>query len=100
MSGVQGRAARLLLLVLALALSRGITGCAKGLPDANSAAAQLYAQRCGGCHQMYPPKSMTAAMWQMQVAAMEPKMAAAGAPLSAADQQTILAYLQQHAGTE
>ena len=100
MSGAGHRAAFFLLLALIIGVSGGISACAKGLPDANSPAAQLYGRRCGGCHQVYPPKSMTAAMWRIQVAAMAPKMAAAGAPLSAADQQAILVYLQKHAGTE
>jgi Dihaem cytochrome c len=76
-------------------------GCNKSLPDSKSAAAQLYVNRCGSCHQAYPPQSMTAAMWELQMAAMAPKIAAAGkAPLSAAEQQEILAYLQAHAGNQ
>jgi len=38
--------------------------CERPLPEANSAAAQLYARRCGQCHHAYAPASLTAAMWE------------------------------------
>ncbi|HZP46436.1 MAG TPA: hypothetical protein VFB15_12375 [Candidatus Binataceae bacterium] len=73
-------------------------GCAKPLPEAASPAAQLYASRCGSCHRPYAPESLTPSMWRVQLEAMEPKMAEAGLPpLSAAQQQQILSYLQRHA---
>jgi hypothetical protein len=67
------------------------------LPESGSADEQLYAQRCGACHRAYQPSTLTPAMWQMQIAAMELKMTAAGQPLSAPDEAAILAYLQRHA---
>jgi mono/diheme cytochrome c family protein len=79
-----------------------VAGCARRpLPEAEGQAAQLYAARCGGCHTPYDPRSMTAAMWPMQVDAMTPKLAAAGLPaLSEAERRTILDYLQRNAGHE
>jgi hypothetical protein len=76
-------------------------GCSHPLPDANSPAAQLYADRCGGCHRPYDPRSLTSAMWRLQVEAMRPKMAQAGIPLSDADSSSaILAYLQQNSAKD
>jgi len=44
---------------------------------------------------------MTAAMWSEQVEAMRLKMAQAGvAPLSAAEHQQILDYLERNAGAQ
>ena len=79
-----------------------LIGCARPqLPDADSPSARLYRERCGGCHQPYAPRSLTAAMWRIQVAAMLPKMAEAGQPpLSQADQAAILAYLERNAGRQ
>jgi hypothetical protein len=75
-----------------------ISGCNRApLPEAGTAPEQLYTQRCGACHRAYQPSTLTPAMWQMQLDAMELKMNAAGRPLTSTDKQTILAYLQRHA---
>ncbi len=85
---------------LALAAAAGAFGCGrKELPEQRSAAAQLYVRRCGNCHQPYDPRSMTAAMWETQVAMMRPVMARAGiAPLAPDELRTILGYLERNAG--
>lgn len=85
--GVVGAAA---LLILA--------GCApKPLPEDGTATAQLYVHRCGVCHRAYAPSTLTPAMWQLQVDAMELKISAAGmSPLTPDDKQAILAYLERH----
>lgn len=62
--------------------------------------AQLYAARCGGCHEPYDPRSLTAAMWRIQVDAMMPKLVAAGQPLSDDDKAAIVAYLTRNAGQQ
>jgi Dihaem cytochrome c len=73
-------------------------GCQHSLPERDSAAAALYAARCGSCHRAYAPGSLTSAMWTMQVAAMQKRIAAAGQPpLSADEQRTILDYLRRNA---
>lgn len=76
-----------------------LAGCArKPLPEDGTATEQLYAQRCGTCHRAYQPSTLTPAMWQLQVDAMELKISAAGRPpLTPGDKQTILAYLERHA---
>lgn len=88
-----------------LALSGAIAilaaGCGQGpLPEQDTYAAQLYIKRCGGCHHWaYNPHMMTAAMWELQVDMMEPKMREAGiAPLTPQERKVIMDYLQRNAG--
>jgi hypothetical protein len=74
------------------------SACATGLPDPESAGAQLYATRCSGCHRVYLPGMMTAAMWKMQVDRMHEEMARRGVrPLDAGEREIVLGYLQAHA---
>jgi mono/diheme cytochrome c family protein len=75
-----------------------MAACRRGLPDAQSYGARLYAARCGQCHSAYDPASLTAPMWQVQVEAMEARMRQARLPeLTDAERQAILDYLEQHA---
>jgi len=90
---------KLVTTLLAATASLLATGCARPLPEQGTHAERLYAERCGGCHRPYHPHSMTFAMWQLQMAAMQPKIAAAGAaPLTLDQRQEILGYLQRNAG--
>ena len=80
-----------------------MAGCARrvALPEAGSPAAQLYKSRCGNCHAAYNPRAMTAAMWQIQVDAMQDKMRRAGIPpLDGDDRKLILDYLTRNAGNQ
>jgi ribosomal protein L31 len=73
----------------------------QALPDSDTYAARLYVERCGQCHPAYNPRQLTAAMWETQVDAMQPRIQQAGlAPLSADERAAILDYLQRHAGTQ
>lgn len=87
------------LLAAAMAL---LSACQSGkLPDAESYPARLYVKRCGACHDVYNPHEMTAAMWAVQVEAMEGRMQQAGMPpLSPAQRKTILDYLKRNAGKD
>jgi len=86
----------LVLLLASVALAALIGGC-RALPEQGSAAEQLYAQRCGQCHSPYYPRSLTAAMWQIQVEVMQSKMEQAGiAPLTPDEEKAILNYLSRH----
>jgi hypothetical protein len=79
-------------------MALALAGCAKPLPEAGTPAAQLYASRCGSCHRLYHPGSLTAAMWQVQVHAMQAKMRDAGvAALTVDQQEEILDYLERNA---
>ena len=72
--------------------------CQRPLPEANSAAAQLYARRCGQCHHAYAPASLTAAMWRIQLEMMEGKMRQNRiAPLTDQERDAILGYLTRNA---
>lgn len=76
-------------------------GCNRPLPEQNTAAAQLYANRCGQCHRAYDPGSMSAAMWQIQVQMMEDKMRQYRVPpLSNEERGTILSYLGRNAARD
>ena len=86
-------------LYCALVLMYALAGCAKPLPELGSASEQLYAAKCGSCHSAYNPHSLTAPMWQVQMEAMQVKIAAAGQrPLTPEEQNDILTYLQRNAG--
>ena len=57
-------------------------------------------ERCGGCHRVYAPSTMTADMWKVQVARMQALFAQRGIPpLTADDQRVLMEYLTAHAGT-
>ena len=74
-------------------------GCSRPLPEAGSAEAKVYAQRCGGCHSPYQPGLQTAAMWELTVAKMEStRMRTAGIRLGETDRRAIRDYLTRHAG--
>lgn len=91
-----GRNTALLMALAALVLP--VAGCSHPLPQPHSAAAQLYAQRCGGCHYAYAPHSLTAAMWEVQVKMMEVRMRKRGLPtMTDEERQTILKYLKRNA---
>jgi hypothetical protein len=79
--------------LLALVLALAPAACEKPLPELGSAA------KCGSCHRSYNPHSLTAPMWQVQLEAMQVKIAAAGQrPLTPEEQNEILTYLQRNAG--
>ena len=75
-------------------------GCGGSLPDPESRGAQVLAGRCGGCHRVYAPGSMTFDMWEAQLARMRGLYARRGIPwLSSDDEHALLDYLQAHAST-
>jgi len=83
-----------MMLVLAACQSRP-------LPEAESAPARLYVERCSRCHVPYNPRSMTRAMWATQVDLMQGKMRDASIkPLTADEQRIIVDYLTRNAGTQ
>ena len=97
-----GRAAPAVAIALAALSLVSTTACQKrALPERDTYAGQLYASRCGGqCHVPFDPRSMTPAMWQVQISAMDDKMRAAGiAPLTPEQRKTIMDYLTRNAGT-
>ena len=79
------------------ALALGGVACDARLPDPESPGARLYKERCGGCHRIYAPGSLTAAMWELTVQRMQGELVRRGSPgLTADEQRTLLAYLAAH----
>jgi hypothetical protein len=75
--------------------------CAPELPEADSPGAVVLRARCGGCHVVHAPRSMTYAMWEVQIDRMRRLFAQQGHPwLPAEEERLLLAYLQAHAGTQ
>lgn len=75
-----------------------LSSCEASLPEPESAAAQLYRQRCSACHRLYAPQLLTAEMWGYMIPRMEQEMLRGRVPpLKAEEKQTILEYLQKHA---
>jgi hypothetical protein len=75
-------------------------GCGGSLPEPESRGAEVLAGRCGGCHRVYAPGSMTFEMWKLQLDRMRGLFAKRGIPwLSPDDEHALLDYLQAHAGT-
>lgn len=88
---------RILPLFLLLLLVAAVAGCSRPLPEENTAAAQLYAKRCGQCHRAYGPGLLSAAMWEVQVQMMESKMRQYRVPpLTDKERETILSYLTRN----
>jgi hypothetical protein len=76
-----------------------VVGCTRPLPDADSPGAQLYQARCGGsCHALYEPRTLTAAMWEVQVERMRETLRRAGVSLLTEEEEGLmLSYLRAHA---
>jgi hypothetical protein len=90
-----------IVLGIALTLFVALFGCEKPLPESGTPSEQLYVAHCGSCHRPFDPASMTAPMWQVQVAAMQAKIIQANQPpLTAEQQRAILDYLERNAGKE
>ena len=86
--------------VLLVGLVLGGAGCGGSLPDPESPGAHVLVARCGGCHRVYAPGSMTAEMWRFQLGRMRALFADRGIPwLAPDDERTLLDYLIAHAGT-
>jgi Dihaem cytochrome c len=96
-------ASRIFAVALACAATvAALGGCRRQpLPEKDSYAAHLYVRRCGNCHLAYQPHTLTAAMWQFQMNAMQAKIREAKMPpISAEQRKVILDYLTRNAGTE
>ena len=79
----------------------GLAGCTTPLPDPESPGAQVLSHRCGGCHSVPAPGSMTIAMWQMQLERMRGVFAQKGIPWLSADENAALQdYLLAHTGPQ
>ncbi len=90
-------ARKLKLGVLLPLLLIGTAACNPSLPEGDSPKAKLYRQRCSGCHRLYAPGVLTAAMWRFMVARMEEEFRRRGVrPLTPYEKKAILSYLEKH----
>ncbi len=84
----------------AIAATLLLSGCAGGptpIPDADSAAARLYAGKCGVCHALPHPKRHSAGEWPALIALMERRMSERGLdPLTPEQRRQLLSYLQHN----
>ena len=75
-----------------------LTGCAAAptpLPQADSADARVYAQRCGVCHSVPHPKRHDMAAWQSLIKVMDQRMAERGQPpLNGDERASVMRYLE------
>jgi hypothetical protein len=75
-------------------------GCTPDVPEPETRAAQIYVNRCNGCHRVFAPGSMTAAMWDMQVERMQGEMVRRGLPpLTKEEREIVLSYLHRHSAS-
>ena len=75
-----------------------VTACSHPLPEAGSAAAELYRSRCGTCHAAVAPSSMKYKVWEMVLPRMEARMRETGTPpLGATERESIRSYLERNA---
>ena len=85
--------------ILSAVLAAVLAGCSVELPDPDSPGARVLATRCGGCHRLYAPGTMTLAMWDLQLDRMRRLYAQRGiAWLSPEEEATLRTYLATHAG--
>jgi hypothetical protein len=85
-------------LTLLLVLAAGCGGAA--LPEPDAPGARVLRERCGGCHRVYAPGTMTVEMWKVQVARMQALFAQKGIPpLTPDEERVLMGYLAAHAGT-
>jgi len=86
---------------LAMVLVVGLVGCSVELPDPNDPGALVLQSRCGTCHAVHAPGTMTFEMWKMQLTRMRVLFAQRGIPwLTDVEEQALLRYLERHAGTQ
>ena len=85
--------------VAAALLALVVVGCGTKLPEPDSPAAKLYAERCNNCHRVFAPSSLKYEMWKIQVDRMQGELARRGLePLTAAERTMILEYLKRFSG--
>ena len=89
------------LLLALVILGPALTGCAGGptpIPEPDSAAARLYADRCGACHAVPHPRRNTVDDWHHLLPLMEQRIAERGlTPLTDEERETLSQYLDAHA---
>lgn len=87
-----------LILLPAILLAGGCAGGSTVIPDAETANARLYTEKCGSCHAVPHPGRNTAQEWVHLLALMEQRMAERNMPPFTDDERQVLQnYLQANA---
>lgn len=97
--GESRRRRRVTSALLAGLMAVGAAACSPKLPEPDSPAAQLYAQRCDTCHRVFAPSTLKYEMWKIQVDRMQGEMARRGLPpLTPQERTMLLDYLKRNSG--
>ncbi|MFQ5344457.1 MAG: hypothetical protein ACE5DZ_00695 [Mariprofundus sp.] len=67
------------------------------IPDADSAAAQLFSQRCSGCHSLPHPGRLDWDHWRSMLHVMKRRMAERDISMPDEEWRQIAGYLKSHA---
>ncbi len=86
---------RVLITVLCLVFTS--PAWATEIPDAGSASAQLFAQRCSICHSLPHPKRLDWPHWRSMLHVMKQRMDDRDMSILDEEWQQIAAYLKHHA---
>jgi len=86
-----------LLTLFSLGLLFGCAGSPTPIPDARSATAMLYAEKCSACHSAAHPRRHSYREWKVIVEVMENHMKERQLPaLTDEERASILGYLESH----
>lgn len=67
------------------------------IPEADTPAAKLYAERCATCHALPHPKRLDWPHWRHMLGVMRIRMKERGMTMPNEDWRTIATYLKRHA---
>jgi len=85
------------ILITALSLICVSPAWATEIPDADSAAAQLFAQHCSACHTLPSPKRLDWPHWRSMLHVMQQRMHERGVAEPTPDEwRKIAGYLKSH----
>lgn len=85
------------MMILPAAVLLTAAGCLGGLPEAGTADAKLYQEKCTACHRWAHPKRHTAQEWDHYLELMESHMQKKNMSLSAGERDAIRNYLHRNA---
>jgi hypothetical protein len=76
-----------------------MAACSSTLPEEQDPGAVVLQTRCGGCHRVFAPGTMTLETWRFQIARMRVEFARRNLPwLTPEEEAALVAYLGRHAG--
>jgi len=85
------------ILITIVCLTFTTSAWATEIPDAGSAAAQLFAQRCSVCHSLPHPKRLDWPHWRSMLHVMKQRMDARDVSMPVQEWRQIAGYLKSHA---